>query len=331
VGKENDNRSKARETCAATVPFTNPDLLGARVRGDRWHDLVALLRDFARNGSTYVIPWHALPASVPLGRYDTALHGRIGEARATSPAAIQQAGQDAIASGAAGSVAQADEISRRAGERRRRASILAILAGRLLAEIGLPTRLADWDLSRKQLEAACLRQGLRPERLTERVEQFADTIMPVGLDDVVGPATMGPVRIATGQLNLVASHFEVRAQGIHEADRYNYLLAARTALEAGRRASGMLAAIDQVLGHIVPSLAAWDACCTEITSGITRLNNILDGWETIFAFHTGVIDAPTGATGSKAAILASLLPGVSNANLFSVNAPKSVQLIKCLG
>ena len=123
-GRRRDSRSTT--SCGSSVQ--SPDLLGARIRVDGWHDLVALLRGFAGNRLIYVVPWPALPRSVRMGRYDKALHGRIRETHAITPATIQQARQDVVASGAAGDEAQADEKSRRDREQRRRSKILGILS-----------------------------------------------------------------------------------------------------------------------------------------------------------------------------------------------------------
>src|SRR6185437_5052546 len=73
----------------AVVPFEAPALFAARVRADERRGLVMLLSNFAENGSVYVVPWGEAPRVLAVHGSDKALHGAIGEARASTPQAVR--------------------------------------------------------------------------------------------------------------------------------------------------------------------------------------------------------------------------------------------------
>ncbi len=97
---------------AASVPFETPALRFARVREDERHHLVALLRDFADNGSVLVVPWDALPKVVAMSARDAALHTAIAEAKAVTPDAIRSVMTSLAASGALGAEAKARQAAK---------------------------------------------------------------------------------------------------------------------------------------------------------------------------------------------------------------------------
>src|SRR6185437_5444670 len=54
----------------AAVPFETPALRMARVCEDERDGLTAIMRDFANNGSTYMVPWTSLPLMVTMTESD---------------------------------------------------------------------------------------------------------------------------------------------------------------------------------------------------------------------------------------------------------------------
>ena len=61
----------------AAVPFEAPALRMARVCDDERDGLIAILRDFANNGTAYIVPWTSLPLIATMTEHDLALHQAV--------------------------------------------------------------------------------------------------------------------------------------------------------------------------------------------------------------------------------------------------------------
>lgn len=57
-----------RKPRGAAVPFETPALRMARVCEDERDGMIAILRDFANNGTSYIVPWTNLPLMVTMSR-----------------------------------------------------------------------------------------------------------------------------------------------------------------------------------------------------------------------------------------------------------------------
>ena len=63
-----------RRARGAAVPFESPALRMARVCDDERDGLIAVLRDFANNGTAYIVPWSSLPLMAAMTDHDMAVH-----------------------------------------------------------------------------------------------------------------------------------------------------------------------------------------------------------------------------------------------------------------
>ena len=93
----------------AAVPFESPALRMARVCDDERDGLIAVLRDFANNGTAYIVPWSSLPLMAPMTDHDKAVHAAVGETRACTPAKVRAVISKLALSGALGPEAKARE------------------------------------------------------------------------------------------------------------------------------------------------------------------------------------------------------------------------------
>lgn len=295
---------------AFSVPFESGHLLGTRVRQDLRDGLVALLHDFSDSGSTYVVPWAMVPRTVVMTWFDGALHSRLTQLTRLSPSVIQDAANDVVAEGGAGDDARQDEMRRRDREEDRKTAMQEVLAARALRQIGISMdALTRGELSREQLDSACVRHGLRSHDLAGTLERLTAVLMPAGIAECLGGTLEGPLRRTLRSLRQFRTHLDRRETG--SADRARRAVvcdAADAALNLGGR---ILARVDEVTAQVAASLARWAALEPELSKWVMQMEMILDGWPQVIAFHVGVIDPPAGAQGSRTAIMATVVPALA--------------------
>jgi hypothetical protein len=292
----------------ASVPFEGPKLLGARVRPDRQHDLVALLHDFAGNGATYVVPWPIVPDTFVLSEQDRALHGEIWRARAATPAAVQAAVRAVAASGAAGADAQAEEERRQQREQERRTEILGRLVARLFRDLGLSAEELEHTTGRRaQFVAACALHGIQPEALVATLEDAAGIVLPVGLALPPGPSLAGPRRVLAEELARFARHLKRRAESTAE-HAAAYATLAEGAGKAAEQSRKLLQRVDGILDALLPAIANWRVARTTLAVSIDRLGWMLDGWEDVIAYHVGALDSAEIGPAQRATVMATIAP-----------------------
>ena len=102
-----------------------------------------MLMDWSGSGSTYVIPWAELPASIRLARFDAALHAEVAALADCTPAAIRRA----LAAVSTPEFATPEQVEAMrllgAVEEDRRVELAVAVIGRLLRP--LPARFEDLD------------------------------------------------------------------------------------------------------------------------------------------------------------------------------------------
>lgn len=237
---------------------------------------------------------------------------RLAQLTRLSPTAIQEAAHDVMAEGGAGEAARLDEQARREREGERRTALLEILSARVLREIGISVdALASGEVTREQLEWACAQHDLRSHDLAGRLEAFTTLLMPVGAADVLDGSLEGPSRLTLRQLRQLSDQLAHRLEGAECGDRARYALAQSAAEAAADLAEKILGRVDEQIAHTAKALAAWPKLESQMAKWFLQLEMILDGWPQVIAFYAGAIDPPAGAPGSRAAILATILPGLA--------------------
>src|SRR5277367_1615874 len=106
------NWFRQRRPRGAAVPFEAPALHMARICDDERDGLIAILRDFANNGTAYIVPWASLPLMAPMTEHDLALHAAVSETRASTPAQVRAVVSDLALSGTLGPEARTREQER---------------------------------------------------------------------------------------------------------------------------------------------------------------------------------------------------------------------------
>lgn len=294
---------------AASVPFESEGLLGTQVRDDERHDLVALLRNFAQNGATYVTPWESLPSMFTMTSFDAALHREVGATGAATPPALREAVRAVAASGAGGPAMQSEAQLQTLRDERRRVRIASLLAERVVSSVGIVPQRLNSGVSRNQLESAFARRGLEPRRVADQIELCATLVSAAGLDPEVDRDTSGPLRILAGQLRHMFRHFEFKSGRSTGDDAAAYSAAAEAARSAAQRCADCLRQLDDCLSQIPLLLSSWDRTRPMIDRLMRQLDADLDGWEPIIAIHAGVLDVPANFRGSRGMLISALLPG----------------------
>lgn len=300
---------------AVIVPFEAPDLLGTRVRDDENNQRLALLFDFAGNGSTFVLPWRELPRSFALRPLDGALHTLVNALPFITPARLAAGISDVRVSGAAGQAARAAELERRAREEARAERMGLVLTRNVVERMGLRAEaLSMGALHRPELERACLAHGMTPQRMGDDLHRLCTLIAPLGLPESLMEDAAGPLRILAGQMIAFISHCRYRAGriGTPADDAFAYGFAAGIAEAAQTAADRIVGIVDADLANLPATLAAWNRRERVLAAAMRQLHAILDGWDAVVALHAGVWDLPPAATVSKPAALRMLieeLPG----------------------
>ena len=185
----------------ATLPFEAPALRMAQVCEDERDGLVAVLHDFANNGSTYIVPWTSLPLMASMTAHDVALHKAIGESKASTPAQVRVRRQPAGALGSlgpggkgAGARAHPDGPA----ARRSRADTFIAPAGQLRCgpcdPDGGPRSLARHG-RQSRVAAAAKAVALKRQHIYRRIAEFAKLLAPVGLTATDGAIQSGWLRV----------------------------------------------------------------------------------------------------------------------------------------
>ena len=84
----------------------------ARVCEDERDGLIAILRDFADNGTAYIVPWTSLPLMAAMTDHDLALHEAVNETKATTPTLVRAVVSKLALSGVLGPEAKVREGER---------------------------------------------------------------------------------------------------------------------------------------------------------------------------------------------------------------------------
>jgi len=306
-----------QRTRGAAVPFETPALCMARVCDDERDGLIAILRDFANNGSAYIVPWTSLPLMAPMTDHDIALHTAVGIAKATTPAQIRHVVSDLALSGVLGPEAAAHETERSNATRSSLADVELVLILHLLNSSGadLAALMADpahWrDADAKSAVAAAAKAvGVKRQGIYRRIAQLAKLLTPVGLVTSEGVIQSGWLRALHNEIEGFGQSVAVSTQP-RSSDVHSHLAAiADTANRTAHMSGLVLNMLDYAVLDIGGTIRRWDNEFPVLSQAIDRLSLTLDEWP---ALMKSVHDALRGSPDERAhhlRILHSMLPRV---------------------
>jgi hypothetical protein len=269
----------------ATVPFQAPALRMARVCEDERDGLIAILRDFANKGTSYVVPWSQLPSLVTLTSEDAALHHAVAETKAASPAAIRAVVNDLALSGALGAKAKAQSAAQSQTASAYAGNVEAILILHLLNSAGsdLTKLIADRDRrqapeTKSAIAAAATLIGVRREDIYQRTSELARVIQSVGFDAMAGPISPGWLRVMHDELGAFGRETASAAMSAPDDVAKSLKLVVDAANGTAEISGAVIGMIDYAILDIAATIRRWKTEQAVLRQVIDRLSWMLDEW-----------------------------------------------------
>jgi hypothetical protein len=266
------------------VPFEAPALRMAQVCEDERDGLVAILRDFANNGATYIVPWTSLPLMLPMSDHDTAIHKGVGERKPSTPAEVRAVVSGLAASGALGPEAKARELGRTQAGRTQLADVELVLILHLLSSCGanLATLTADparWGATATKATAnAAAAVGIRRQDIYQRISEFANLLAPVGLIATEGPIHPGWLRVLYEEIEAFGQSCAVGTQPVPPECNAAMGDIARSAARTAQLSGVVLSMVDYAVLDISATIRRWNTEQPALKQAIDRLSLMLDEW-----------------------------------------------------
>ena len=283
----------------AVVPFEAPALKMARVCDDERDGLIAILRDFANNGTAYIVPWTSLPLMVSMTDHDIALHGAVAESNASTPEQVRTVVRALALSGALGPDLQTREIASAQKEGAAAADTELILVLHLLDTCGAdlqslvhqPDRGRD-DHAKAAITTAAAAMGVTRRVIYHRIAEFTKLLAPVGLPNGSGVSQAGWLRVLLGEIDGFSENL------INRSAPAEYSADLSAIADSARQTAGLAGAVFNILDYavldIVGTIRRWDTELPVLRQSIDRLSLMLDDWP---ALMTSVRDALRGGPG----------------------------------
>ncbi len=301
----------------AAVPFEAPTLRMVRVCDDERDGLIAVLRDFANNGTAYIVPWTSLPLMASMTEHDMALHQAVGEARACTPAQVRAVVSGLALSGSLGAEAKAQEAERTRADRGRLADVELVLILHLLDRSGAdlailmadPGRWRDTD-AKTAVAAVAAAVGVKRQDIYQRIAEFAKVLAPVGLVTTEGAIQSGWLRVlhdeieGFGQSVAPPSSSGSPDVGAHLAAIAE--LASRIAQLAGL----VLGMLDYAVLDIGSTIRRWNTEAPLLRQAIDRLSLMLDEWPALMKSVHDALRGPPDEASAQLRVLHAMLPRV---------------------
>jgi hypothetical protein len=304
-----------RRPRGAAVPFEAPALHMARVCDDECDGLIAILRDFANNGTAYIVPWTSLPLMAAMTDHDMALHQAVGEARAATPAQVRAVVSNLALSGRLGPEAKAQAGERAQANQSRLADVELVLLLHLLDRSGadLQTLLADpvrWrDTDAKAAVAAVATAvGLRRQDIYRHITEFAALLAPVGLVTEQEAIQSGWLRVLHDEIQAFSrsSAMPLRPES---PDVGAHLAAIAESARRTAQLSGIvLDMLDYAVLDIGGTLRRWHTERPVLRQAIDRLALMLDEWPALMKAVHDALRGRSDEIPAQLRVLRSMLP-----------------------
>ena len=299
----------------AAVPFDAPALRMARVCEDERDGMIAILRDFARKGTVYIVPWTSLPLMAPMTDHDMALHKAVGETKACTPDQVRTVVSDLALSGALGPEALAREVELTQRDRTSAADVELLLILHLLASCGAdlasltadPVRWRDAD-AKAAVAAAATALGVKRQDIYRRIGEFTKLLGPVGLVTSEGSIKPGWLRVLHDEIEGFAKSTAMPASA-QSADAKGDLAAIADAAKRTAQLAGMvLNMLDYAVLDIGGTIRRWTTELPVLRQAIERLSLTLDVWPPLMKSVRDALRHPPDQLTSELHVLRSMLP-----------------------
>jgi hypothetical protein len=298
----------------AAVPFEAPALHMARVCDDERDGLIAILRDFANNGTAYIVPWSSLPLIASLNKHDMAVHEAVGEARACTPSQVRGVVSKLACSGVLGPEAKAREQASSQAEHTRLADAELILVLHLLDGCGarLANLAAESHWHEREMKAAVAAAaasiGVKRQDIHRRLGEFATLLGPVGLPAAEGEAQAGWLRVLHDEILDFANRTAAAATSA-SPDAGTYIAGIAEAARGTAQIAGIvLGMLDYAVLDISNTIRRWDSELPVLRQAIERLSLMLDEWPSLMKSTRDALRGPGDDMAKQLRILRSMVP-----------------------
>ena len=281
-----------------SVPFSTPALQMARVCDDERDGLIAILRDFASTGASYIVPWNNLPSVVSMTESDLALHHAVQENRATSPEAIRAVVRSLTLSGVFGADAKSREVERETASRMRNVDLELVLTYRLLCNCGVP--IAPAPVGQRNIQdataaVAAAEAALEMSRknIHKNLVSLASILMPVGLVEPEGSTSAGWLRALHGEIVDFANNLTGRMQTVPQCAAADLASIAGSASQVAELSGVIFRTLDSTILDVAGTIKRWKHEAPVLRHVIDQLTLILDEWPAVMnAVHEALHQPP---------------------------------------
>lgn len=303
-----------RRPRGAAVPFEAPALRMARVCDDERDGLIAILRDFANNGTAYIVPWKSLPLMASMTDHDMAMHAAVGETHASTPEQVRAVVGALALSGALGPEAKAREAARTELERGRFADVELLLILHLLSTCGAdltnlvadPARWRDKD-AKSAVTAAAVAVGVKRKDIQPRIAELTALLAPVGLVGIGEVIQAGWLRVLRDEIEEFSRSLVVLAPGSPQADAHLQAIA-ESAKGTVQLAGIVINMLDYSVLDITGTIRRWQTELPILKQALARLALMLDEWPALIKSVHDVLRGPPDGIASALRSLRSALP-----------------------
>ena len=305
---------------SAAVPFEAPALRMVRVCEDERDGLIAILRDFANNGTAYIVPWTSLPLMAAMTDHDLALHEAVNETKATTPTLVRAVVSKLALSGALGPEAKVREGERTRADRGRLADVELVLVLYLLESSGadLGTLMAErarWHHTdaKSAVAAAATALGVKRQDIYPRIGELSTLLAPVGFAATQGSIQPGWLRVLHDEIDGFGQNMAAASRS-GSPDVSAHLTAIAEAARRTAELSGVvLAMLDYAVLDIGGTIRRWNTELSVLRQAIERLSLMLDEWPSLMKTARDALRGPPDEVLAQLRVLHSMLPRMPDA------------------
>lgn len=278
------------------VPFTTPQLAGARVRPGTRGGMELLVPNPSGGRGVYIVPWESMGALCRPTVHDARLSAGVAAVRVITPGAIRQAARQAACQGYAGRRAAAAAAAALKAERQ--SSLLAnfTLLLHLVRKVELPgesavppeqERPAELETrARRAIARLAPQLGRTPEAIAAALEELSVLYSGIGL-----PGERASARIPTliAHMRRMRAELDPFATGSVEEIALQADLASHAVDLTAACARAVLDDCHATALDIVTLLRKWLTESEQLGQLLARPDWLLDGWDRIVALweHAG--------------------------------------------
>ena len=299
------------------LPFTTPILLGARARPQEDQSgLEVIIANPSGGPGVYILPWTSIPQICTPTLHDRRLWQLLRDETTVTPRIVQDAAETAALEGLAGrgaaSAVQEARIAREARRKRINFALLLDLIKRVEGphpsrpppEVDEPRQLA---MRSQQAVMQCAKKlHSTTEAVAGALEDLAQAFNGLGLpqDNQTAPARQLLAELST-LMESIASWRQDLPEGVTSSTASLVQQTLELTLNCAIQSTEEF---DALISDTIAALQSWQKDCGEVTHRLTKLDWLLDGWDTLIGIWEAAPTQQKTNAIMEMALLAPILP-----------------------